>query len=286
MARVAKYRLTHHVRVHVGADDAAFGCMGRADDGDGKDGIFFNADVPKCAMKGVTAALGRIGPKILKPRQLLEAVRHEMKRRKDPSLPPYAPVFSDCIDHFMLHPGIHAMLKGFMKGLQIVPHKMMPSFAALRDYSNTSSSSTWYVLSYIETIDGVKKGDTVLQLGVGAGVKCGVNVYKALRTFKMAHPSWAHLNGVPVTEADLPLPLHGRLERPDEAAAKEEAAKAAAAEKTAAAAAGDGDDVMEESVQMAVATGNKLEGLLTGPSLTQRVLEAGGWDAFRAAREP
>lgn len=140
---------------------------------------------------------------------------------------------------------------------------MMPSFAALRDYANTSSSSTWYVMGYIETIDGVNKGDTVMQLGVGAGVKCGVNVYKALRTFKTAHPSWAHLGGVPVTEADLPLPLHGRMARPDEAG-NGAAVPAAAATSN--------DDVMQESEEMAIATNNKLEGLLHGPGRTARVL--------------
>ncbi len=272
MARRAKYRLLHHVRVHVGADDAAFGCMGRADDGDGQPGVFFNANVPKCAMKAVTAALTRIAPRVLTLRQMAEAVRHELARRKDPDLPPYAPAFSECVDHFALHPGIHAMLKGFMKGLKIAPAKMMPSFAALRDYANTSSSSTWYVMGYIEAIDGVRRGDTIMQLGVGAGVKCGINVYKALRTFKTAHPAWAHLGGVPVTEADLPLPLHGRLARPGVGEGEKAAAKEAETATGAAGAAKDGG-VMQESVEMAAATHQlKLDGLLQGPSRTARVL--------------
>jgi 3-ketoacyl-CoA synthase len=267
MARRAKYSLQHHVRVHIGSEDAAFGCMGRADDGDGTPGVFFNSDVPACAMKAVTAALTRIAPRVLTLRQLAAAARHELARRKDPSLPPYAPAFAECVDHFALHPGIHAMLKGFMNGLKIPPPKMMPSFAALRDYANTSASSTWYVLSYIEAVDGLRKGDTVMQLGVGAGVKCGINVWKALRTFKTAHPSWAHLKGVPVTEADLPLPLHGRLTRPVEAGDEESSTITAAV----AAAAADGG-VMQESVEMALATQGKLEGLLQGPSRTARAL--------------
>jgi hypothetical protein len=42
---------------------------------------------------------------------------------------------------------------------------------------------------------------------VGTGVKAGVNVWKALRDIQEPHPAWEHLEGVPVTEADLPLPL-------------------------------------------------------------------------------
>jgi hypothetical protein len=42
---------------------------------------------------------------------------------------------------------------------------------------------------------------------VGTGVKAGVNIWKALRNIQEPHPAWEHLNGVPVTEADLPKPL-------------------------------------------------------------------------------
>ena len=42
---------------------------------------------------------------------------------------------------------------------------------------------------------------------MGTGVKAGVNVWKALRDIQEPHPAWQHLQGVPVTEADLPLPL-------------------------------------------------------------------------------
>jgi 3-oxoacyl-[acyl-carrier-protein] synthase III len=43
---------------------------------------------------------------------------------------------------------------------------------------NVSSSTTWYTLGFIESMRGVRKGDTVLQVGVGSGVKCGINVWK------------------------------------------------------------------------------------------------------------
>lgn len=39
-----------------------------------------------------------------------------------------------------------------------------PSRAALYRYGNVSSSSIWYVLSFIEHFRGVKAGDRVLQV--------------------------------------------------------------------------------------------------------------------------
>jgi hypothetical protein len=47
----------------------------------------------------------------------------------------------------------------------------------------------------------------ILQIGVGTGAKAGVNVWRAVRNVQEAHPAWAHLEGTPVTEADLMLPL-------------------------------------------------------------------------------
>ncbi len=44
--------------------------------------------------------------------------------------------------------------------------------------SQVSSSTTWYTLGYIESVRGVKRGAKVLQIGVGSGIKCGVNVFK------------------------------------------------------------------------------------------------------------
>jgi hypothetical protein len=84
---------------------------------------------------------------------------------------------------------------------------MMPSCASLRDFGNTSSASTWYTWAYIEATAGVNKGETVLQVGVGGGMKSGVAYWRALRTVRDRHPCWEHLGGVALKEADLPRPI-------------------------------------------------------------------------------
>jgi len=101
----------------------------------------------------------------------------------------------------------YAILRGIQKGLKLPADKMMPSFASLRDFGNTSSASTWYTWAYIESTMGVKKAESVLQVGVGGGMKSGVAYWRALRSLKDIHPCWAHLGGVPLTEADLPRPI-------------------------------------------------------------------------------
>jgi hypothetical protein len=146
------------------------------------------------------------------------------------------------------------VLKGIQQGLALPAGAMIPSFAALRDYGNTSCSTTWYVLAYTETCRDVRRGEVVLQVGgagvrgvrgaplllrrrgkpghlrpvvcgpaarshpipprlrrpaatqcgMGGGMEAGVNIWRALRDIRCVHPTWRHLAGKPLTEADLP----------------------------------------------------------------------------------
>lgn len=99
------------------------------------------------------------------------------------------------------------MLKGLQQAMQLPSEKMLPSFATLRDYGNTSCSTTWYVMAYMESVHGMKRNQSIMQIGMGGGMKAGVNVWRALRDVKYTHGAWAHLEGKAVTEADLPRPI-------------------------------------------------------------------------------
>jgi hypothetical protein len=73
------------------------------------------------------------------------------------------------------------VLDGIGKELQLDEGHLEASRSVLRDYGNVSSSTTWYTLGWVESVRGAKKGDLLLQIGVGSGIKCGVNVWRALR---------------------------------------------------------------------------------------------------------
>lgn len=50
-----------------------------------------------------------------------------------------------CCHPFILcsHPGGYAVLKGIQDRTKLSSTKMIPSFAVLREYGNTSCSTTW-----------------------------------------------------------------------------------------------------------------------------------------------
>jgi hypothetical protein len=56
------------------------------------------------------------------------------------------------------------VLKGIQNGMNLPVDAVLPSFAALRDYGNTSCSTTWYSMAYMETCGKIIKGQTVMQV--------------------------------------------------------------------------------------------------------------------------
>jgi hypothetical protein len=63
--RRSKYELMHTVRVHLGCEDDAFGCMGNGEDADGIKGVFLRRNVVNVAGRSLKINLQRLGPLVL-----------------------------------------------------------------------------------------------------------------------------------------------------------------------------------------------------------------------------
>jgi hypothetical protein len=168
--------------------------------------------LPSEAANVMERGLRRITPSIMTWTQYVEAAFTYLHRTVNyatgkPLPAEYQPDYTRCADHFLLHAGGYAILRGVQKGMRLPSDKMLPSFVSLRDYGNTSSASTWYTWTYQEATGGVKRNERVLQVGVGGGMKCGVALWVALKDIKDPHACWDHLAGRVQTEADLPRPI-------------------------------------------------------------------------------
>lgn len=140
----AKYKLLYTFRSQV-SEDNSYNCVFQRQDSSGNCGVSLSKDIVTVAGKA-------------------------MKRN-----------FSKGIDHFCIHAGGRAVIEGVQKNLRLRDDQVAPSFMTLREWGNTSSSSIWYEIDWVERFGRLKRGDRVLQIAFGSGFKCNSAVWVALR---------------------------------------------------------------------------------------------------------
>ncbi|KAG8380422.1 hypothetical protein BUALT_Bualt06G0013700 [Buddleja alternifolia] len=171
----SKLRLKCLVRTHLGASDEAHNCALQTEDDEGRLGFFLSKNLPKTATWAFTRNITDLATKVL---PLKEIIRYIMLKYvgKVASLNLKAG-----IDHFCLHPGGTAVIEEIRKSLGLSDHDVEPSRMTLHRFGNTSASSLWYVLGYMEAKKRLKKGDKVWMISFGSGFKCNSGVWEVLR---------------------------------------------------------------------------------------------------------
>ena len=77
----------------------------------------------------------------------------------------------------------HFLPTGIEKNMQLEDYHTEPSRDTLYNYGNTSSSSIWYELEYIQEqqqTNPLKKGHRIMQVAFGSGFKCTSGVWLKL----------------------------------------------------------------------------------------------------------
>ena len=197
----AWYKLLHTVRVQ-GTGEAAYQCVYEGEDASGERGVRLSKDIVKVAGKCMEKNFTTLGPSVLplteqalvvvsiaarfflrKMSFALKSNGYEEMAQKLPVVKPYVPDFKRGIDHFCIHAGGRAVIDGIEKNMKLEPYHSEASRMTLMNYGNTSSSSIWYELEYIQemqTTNRLKKGDRVLQVAFGSGFKCTSGVWLKL----------------------------------------------------------------------------------------------------------
>ncbi|KAK6931495.1 FAE1/Type III polyketide synthase-like protein [Dillenia turbinata] len=181
----AKYKLVHVVRTHRGADDRSYRCVFEEEDPQGKVGISLSKDLMVIAGEALKSNITTIGPLVLPAsEQLLFLLTLIGRKIFNPKWKPYIPDFKQAFEHFCIHAGGRAVIDELQKNLQLSAEHVEASRMSLHRFGNTSSSSLWYELSYLEAKGRMKKGDRVWQIAFGSGFKCNSAVWKCNRRIK------------------------------------------------------------------------------------------------------
>ncbi|KAJ6796639.1 putative 3-ketoacyl-CoA synthase 6 [Iris pallida] len=192
-SRRAKYRLLHVVRTHKGGEDSAYRCVYQEEDAEGHVGVALSKDLMRIAGQALKSNITTLGPLVLPAsEQLLFLFSLVGRKLVNPGWKPYIPDFKQAFEHFCIHAGGRAVIDELQRSLQLSAEHVEASRMVLHRFGNTSSSSIWYELSYIEAKGRMKRGDRVWQIGFGSGFKCNSAVWKCLRTVKApADGAWA-----------------------------------------------------------------------------------------------
>ncbi|KAE8813449.1 3-ketoacyl-CoA synthase 12 [Hordeum vulgare] len=182
----AKMVLRHLVRTNTCADDEAHTCALQREDEDGHVGISLSKDLPKAAVRALTLNLRRLAPRVLPVSELLRFAaqyvssnilsQSPVQAKADGRLPEVN--FKTGVEHYCLHPGGAAVVKAVKERLGLDADDVEPALMTLCRWGNTSASSLWYVMSYMEAKGRLKKGDRALMLTFGSGFKCNSCVWE------------------------------------------------------------------------------------------------------------
>lgn len=100
------------------------------------------------------------------------------------SAKPYIPDYKLAFEHFCVHAASKMVLDELQRNMELSDKNMEPSRMTLHRFGNTSSSSIWYELAYLEAKERVRRGDRVWQLAYGSGFKCNSVVWKSMGRVK------------------------------------------------------------------------------------------------------
>ncbi|XP_019439291.1 PREDICTED: probable 3-ketoacyl-CoA synthase 21 [Lupinus angustifolius] len=177
----AKYKLQHIVRTTTARDDQSQGCVYQDVDPEGNEGVSISKNIVIVAGDVLKKNIASLGPLVLPLREQFLHVFSIIRRKLWATRTSiYTPNFNHAFEHFCIHPGGKAIIKAIEKNLGLRKVDMEPATMTLYRFGNTSTSSIWYELCYIEAKGRMKCGDRVWQLAFGSGFKCNSAVWKCL----------------------------------------------------------------------------------------------------------
>ncbi|KAL4587631.1 hypothetical protein LXL04_000503 [Taraxacum kok-saghyz] len=188
LAHKSMMKLNCLVRTHHGAKDESYGCCVQTEDDQGRVGFHLGKTLPKAATRAFIDNLKVTAPKILPIRELLRfgilsvtlKILQKIKGKSSGASRP-AINFNAGVDHFCLHTGGKAVIDTVAQNLGLSEYDVEPARMTLHRFGNTSASSVWYVLGYMEAKKRLRKGDRLFMISFGAGFKCNSCLWEVVR---------------------------------------------------------------------------------------------------------
>ncbi|KAM3399839.1 hypothetical protein ACQJBY_004979 [Aegilops geniculata] len=179
---MARFRLMHIVRMLTAAQDRAYLCISMKEDDEGEKGAHLSKDLVPVTGEALKANIMAIGSLVLpRSEKLLFAISFIARKVMTSKIKLYVPDFRTAFQHFCIHSGGRAVIDAVQNSLSLSDRDVEASRMTLHRFGNTSSSSLWYELAYIEAKRRMRTGDRVWMIGFGSGFKCNSAVWQCMR---------------------------------------------------------------------------------------------------------
>ncbi|OIV91538.1 hypothetical protein TanjilG_08950 [Lupinus angustifolius] len=183
--QMAKYKLQHLVRTHLGSNDKAYRSVYQEPDEEGIVGVSLSRSLIHVAASTLKTNIIKLGPLVLPYSEQLRygwsVIGNKILARGNRNRNEiHVPNFKKAFEHFCIHAGGKSVIDAIEENLKLQKEDGEASRMALYRFGNTSSSSLWYELCYLEAKGRVKKGDRVWQIAFGSGFKCNSAVWKCV----------------------------------------------------------------------------------------------------------
>ncbi|XP_052191017.1 probable 3-ketoacyl-CoA synthase 21 [Diospyros lotus] len=203
--RMAKYTLQHLVRTNKAQEDQSYDCIFQDLDMENKVGVSISKSIVNVAGEALKTNLASLGPLVLPLTEQLQYGSSLIWQKAVGRKRIYTPDFRRAFDHFCIHAGGKTVIVAIKKALKLREQDVEASKMTLHRFGNTSSSSIWYALSYLEIKGRMKKDDRIWQIAFGSGFKCNSAVWKCLHNVKpdMANAWSDTIHSYPVDIPDI-----------------------------------------------------------------------------------
>ncbi|KAK6152105.1 hypothetical protein DH2020_014740 [Rehmannia glutinosa] len=171
------------IRTHKGMDDRSSKSIQLKEDSEGKQGLSVSKDVIEIGGHALKANITTLSPLVLPVSEQFHFFKSLVFKRSKSSKP-YIPWYKLAFEHVCILATSKKVLDEIQKNLDLTDEYMEASRKTLERFGNTSSSSIWYELAYLEAKNRIKNGDRVWQLALGSGFKCNSVVWRAVRNVR------------------------------------------------------------------------------------------------------
>ncbi|KAL6631302.1 hypothetical protein ACP70R_028152 [Stipagrostis hirtigluma subsp. patula] len=188
----ARFRLNFIMRTVTAEDDKSYQCIHKEEDDEGYTGVNLSMDLMDIAAKTLKANITAVAPLVLPASEkLLFALSFISQRVLKVRAKLYVPNLLTSFEHLCIHAGGRAVIDGIQQSLALSDELVEPSRMTLHRFGNTSSSSMWYELAYIEAKGRMHKGNRVWMIGFGSGFKCNSAVWECIVPAHSVDGPWA-----------------------------------------------------------------------------------------------